>query len=137
MDYVERAQELGLTEKEHKFAHAYVETFNLVESAKRAGYANSGNLRSMAYELSRKPHVRQYIKELKNEILEDEVASAKQTLNFLTKVMNNEFESIHSNRSFLPKDRIACAELLGKYHALFTEKVETNNNVNILVDIEE
>lgn len=137
MDYVGRAKELQLTEKEIDFSHAYIETFNVTESAKRAGYVDGGNLRSIGAKVLRKPNVKQYIKELRNEILEDDVASAKQTLNFLTKVMNNEFESIHSNRPFLPKDRIACAELLGKYHALFTEKVETNNKVNILVDIED
>jgi hypothetical protein len=35
------------------------------------------------------------------------------------------------------QDRIACAELLGKRYALFTEKIETSNEVVINVEIEE
>lgn len=137
MDYAERAAELNLSEKELIFSHTYIETFNGSQSAKRAGFADDGNLKSYAFKLLRKPNVKQYIKELKNELLQDDVASSKETLRFLTKVMNNEYEEVHSTRPFLPKDRIACAELLGKYHALFVDKVETSNSVNILVDIEE
>ena len=35
------------------------------------------------------------------------------------------------------KDRIKALELLGKKHAMFTEKVETKQEFNFVIDIED
>ena len=63
------------------------------------------------------------------------IATQDEVLEFLTDVMRNNYEKAKSNRPFIARDRIACAELLGKRYALLTEKIETTQEVVINVDI--
>ena len=136
MNFVERAEALGLTDKEIKFCMEYIETFNASESVRRAGF-DVKYPRTKATDLLKKPRIKQFLAEIKQELFTEDVMTATELLTFLSKVVNNKYDEVHSNRSFLPKDRIACAEMLGKYHELFVDRVEQTNEVNIVVDIED
>ena len=130
--------EFGLNLKERAFADYYIETLNGTEAVKLAGYdVKTNTARAKACQLKKDPRIQAYITHVMDAKCNDRIASQDEVLEFLTCVMRNEYDAVRSNRPFLPKDRIVCAELLGKRYALFTEKVEMSNEVVINVAIEE
>lgn len=130
--------EFGLNHMEEAFADYYIETLNGTEAVLKAGYlVKSTTARAKACQLKKDPRIQAYIAHVMDSKCNDRIASQDEVLEFLTCVMRNEYDAVRSNRPFLPKDRIACAELLGKRYALFTEKVEMSNEVVINVAIEE
>lgn len=130
--------EFGLNAMEEAFADYYIETLNATESVKRAGFTvKDGSARAKGCALKKDPRIQAYIASIMDEKANDRIASQDEVLEFLTAVMRNDFDAVRATRPFLPKDRIACAELLGKRYALFTEKVEMTNEVVINVAIEE
>lgn len=130
--------EFGLNAMEQAFADYYIETLNATESVKRAGFTvKEGSARARGCALKKDPRIQAYIASVMDEKANDRIASQDEVLEFLTAVMRNDFDAVRATRPFLPKDRIACAELLGKRYALFTEKVEMSNEVVINVAIEE
>lgn len=130
--------EFGLNPKEQAFADYWIETLNGTEAVLKAGYdIKTNSARAKACQLKKDPRIQAYIAHVMDSKCNDRIAGQDEVLEFLTCVMRNEYDAVRSNRPFLPKDRIACAELLGKRYALFTEKVEMSNEVVINVAIEE
>lgn len=138
---------MKLTEKQKRFADYYIETGNATESARRAGYKGK-NLNNVASENLAKVGVKSYIDE-KLKILQDErTASAKEMLEFLTKSMRGELdeevvvvegtgdgtsEARTVKKQIGLRDRIKSAELLGKRYRLFTDKVEVDGVVPVMI----
>ncbi|WP_299267049.1 terminase small subunit [uncultured Leptotrichia sp.] len=138
---------MKLTEKQKRFADYYIETGNATESARRAGYKGK-NLNNVASENLAKVGVKSYIDE-KLKILQDErTASAKEVLEFLTKSMRGELdeevvvvegtgdgtsEARTVKKQIGLRDRIKSAELLGKRYRLFTDKVEVDGVVPVMI----
>ena len=72
------------------------------------------------------------------------IASAQEVAERLTRIARGEGEEevvTNSGMKVLKgtdvKDRIKALELLGKKHAMFTEKVETKQEFNFVIDIED
>jgi phage terminase small subunit len=109
-----------LSEKQKRFIDYYVETGNATEAAKRAGYRGNNLNRIGSENLSK---LDGYIKERMKELENERIATADEVLTYLTKVMRDE--------GLETKDRTKAAELLGKRHALFTEKIDGRIDNNI------
>lgn len=138
---------MKLTEKQKRFADYYIETGNATEFARRAGYKGK-NLNNVASENLAKVGVKSYIDE-KLKVLENErTASAKEVLEFLTKSMRGELdeeivvvegtgdgtsEARKIKKQIGLRERIKSAELLGKRYRLFTDKVEVEGVVPVMI----
>lgn len=118
-----------LTEKERIFADEYIKTTNATQSAIKAGYAeNSASVTGS--KMLRKPKVRQYIDAVMNERSKSTIATADEVLEYLTRVMCGE-EKDAFGLDVSVADRTKAAELLGKRHMLFTDKVKLDAEIEI------
>lgn len=125
-----------LTEKQKKFIDYYVETGNATEAARRAGYDAKTDraLESIGSENLRKLEV--YIKERMKPDEDKRIADANEVLQYLTAVMRGEVKDTFDFDTSV-RDRNKAAELLGKRHRLFVDKVEQESSgvVNITFGI--
>ncbi|GFN35804.1 terminase small subunit [Tepidimicrobium xylanilyticum] len=149
-------KERKLTVKQKKFADRYIEMGNATQSYIDAGY--SVTKRSVAEANARKLlgnySVKKYIEERMKELEDKQIAKAEEVLKHLTAAMRGEIEEEvvvvegigegESRAKVVKKqisvrDRIKAAELLGKRYALFTEKVDIEGNMGVVIvdDIEE
>lgn len=118
-----------LTEKERIFADEYIKTTNATQSAIKAGYAeNSASVTGS--KMLRKPKVRQYIDAVMNERSKNTIATADEVLEYLTRVVRGE-EKDAFGLDVSVADKTKAAELLGKRHMLFTNKVKLSAEVEI------
>lgn len=118
-----------LTEKERIFADEYIKTTNATQSAIKAGYAEK-SASSKGSQLLRKVKVRKYIDDVMEKRSKNTIATADEVLEYLTKVMNGE-EKDAFGLDVSIADRTKAAELLGKRHMLFTEKVKLDAEIEI------
>ena len=138
---------MKLTEKQKRFADYYIETGNMTESAIKAGYSKK-TARVIGQENLQKPAVKSYIDDKLRAMEDERTASAKEVLEFLTKSMRGELdeevvvvEGTGDGTSVARKikkqiglrERIKSAELLGKRYRLFTDKVEVDGVVPVMI----
>lgn len=150
-----------LTPKQERFANEYIKTLNVTQSAIKAGYSpNSAHVTGSR--LLRKDKVDEYIKSKKDEIMDDTILSAKELLYLLTQsaigdetetkevvikkssfeknpdtgrmnlVYNEHVETVEV--PIKPSDRLKARDLLGRYHSLFTDKVDVNMPLPVFID---
>ncbi|WP_105116345.1 terminase small subunit [Streptococcus suis] len=123
-----------LTLKQQRFADEYIICGNATEAAVKAGYAKR-SAQQVGSENLLKPVIKSYIDERLEELKSEKVADQQEVLEFLTSVMRGEkTEQTLCSIGELgqqvididvgAKDRIKAAELLGKRHRLWTDKVE-------------
>lgn len=118
-----------LTEKERIFADEYIKTTNATQSAIKAGYSEK-TASSKGSQLLRKVKVRQYIDEVMDKRSKNTIATADEVLQYLSRVMNGE-EKDAFGLDVSVADRTKAAELLGKRHMLFTDKVKLDAKIEI------
>ena len=118
-----------LTKKERIFADEYVKTTNGTQSAITAGYSEK-TARSKGSQLLTKINVRQYIDAVMNERSKDTIATADDVLEYLTRVVRGE-EKDAFGLDVSVADKTKAAELLGKRHMLFTNKVKLDAEIKI------
>lgn len=118
-----------LTEKERIFADEYIKTTNATQSAIKAGYAEK-SASSKGSQLLRKVKVRKYIDGVMEKRSKNTIATADEVLEYLTKVMNGEEKDAFGLDASIA-DRTKAAELLGKRHMLFTDKVKIDAEIEI------
>ncbi|NQP34728.1 terminase small subunit [Streptococcus suis] len=123
-----------LTLKQQRFADEYIICGNATEAAIKAGYAPKAAYQTGAENL-RKPQIKSYIDERLEDLKSEKVADQQEVLEYLTSVMRGEkTEQTLCSIGELgqqvididvgAKDRIKAAELLGKRHRLWTDKIE-------------
>ncbi|WP_144533536.1 terminase small subunit [Bacillus pumilus] len=134
---------MKLTEKQKRFADYYIERGNATEAARKAGYS-SKTAKSIGQENLTKPDIKSYIKERLNEKDAERIASQDEILEFLTAVMRGEkteqipvglgegAQQLEDKDPYL-KDRVKAAELLGKRHSMWTDKVDMVGNVGVRI----
>ena len=111
-----------LTVKQQKFCDEYIRSGNATEAALKAGY-RSRTAYSIGNENLKKPELKKYIEEKIKEIESAKLATAKETLEYLTSVMRGEqtetvvtAKGLYKNVEVSAKDRITAAkELLKRY----------------------
>lgn len=118
-----------LTKKERIFADEYVKTTNGTQSAITAGYSEK-TARSKGSQLLTKVNVRQYIGAIMDERSKSTIATADEVLEYLTRVVRGE-EKDAFGLDVSVADKTKAAELLGKRHMLFTDKVKLSAEVEI------
>ena len=138
---------MKLTEKQKRFADYYIETGNITEAAIKAGYSKK-TARVIGQENLLKPAIKGYIDEKMEAMQDERTASAKEVLEFLTKSMRGEIkeevvvvegtgdgtsEARTVKKQIGLRDRIKSAELLGKRYRLFTDKVEVDGVVPVMI----
>ena len=116
-----------LTQKQQKFIDYYVETGNATEAARRAGYKQPQVQGSQNLE-----KLRDFIDERLKPDEDKRIADANEVLQYLTAVMRGEVKDTFDFDTSV-RDRNKAAELLGKRHRLFVDKVEqeSTGDVNI------
>lgn len=118
-----------LTEKQKRFIDYYVETANATESAKRAGYSFKTAKNIGAENLTK---LNYFIQERLEQLDNNRIASQKEVLQYLTKVMRGEEKDQFGLDASL-QDRTKCAELLGKRYGTFKEKVDVTGNIPVVI----
>lgn len=109
-----------LTPKQKAFADYFIETGNQTDAARRAGYKQPHVQGNQNLE---KLSVKQYIDERMKKIESKRIASGDEVLQYLTAVMRGEIKDQFDLDASI-QDRTKAAELLGKRHRLFTDKIE-------------
>lgn len=139
-----------LTAKQKRFCDEYLIDLNATQAAIRAGYSEK-NARNIASENLAKPNVKKYIEERMATKDAELIADQNEVLEYLTAVMRGKsysevvvVEGVGDGRSRArtmekcpdEKERLRAAELLGKAHCIFTEKVEqsVDMDLNIVID---
>ena len=117
------------TKKERIFADEYVTTTNGTQSAITAGYS-AKPASVTASKTLKNPTVRHYRHGIMNERSKNTIATADEVLQYLTRVMNGE-EKDAFGLDVSVNDRTKAAELLGKRHMLFTDKVKLDAEIEI------
>lgn len=140
-----------LTEKQKRFIDYYIETGNATEAARRAGYSEKTAKQIGSENLTKLDF---FIKEGLKELEDKRIAKVEEVLKHLTAAMRGEIEeevvvvegigegasrAKIVKKQISAKERIKAAELLGKRYALFTEKVDIEGNMGVVIvdDIEE
>lgn len=128
-----------MTEKQQKFADEYIICLNATQAYKKA-YPNIKKdevARANGSRLLANANVKAYIDERMEQLKSERVADQQEVLSYLTSVMRGETQeqtlcSIGELGQQVididvgAKDRIKAAELLGKRHRLWTDKVEAD-----------
>lgn len=150
-----------LNPRQEKFVHEYIKTLNVTQSAIKAGYSPQ-SAHVQGSRLLKNEKVSKYIKEQKEEYMDESVLTAKELLHILTNaatgdetetkevvVKQGEFvENPDTGRKMLvyseriemvelpikTSDRLKARDLLGKYHKIFTDKMDINSPVPVFIN---
>lgn len=137
-----------MTKKEKMFVDAYVNDVkrNQTAAAIAAGYSEK-TAPQAASRLMKKDEIKQAIDERLKELHEQNTAQANEVIEFLTAVMRGEnvdnipifvgdgFQELTEGKP-PAKDRLRAAEMLGKYYALFTEKLNVDGDMDYSIKID-
>ena len=135
---------MKLNTRQKAFCEYYVACGNATESAIKAGYKEK-YAGVNADKLLKNTNVSKYIKKIMEEHANNRIAKAEEILEFLTATLRGEVteevvvggfgksatEKISKNVDL--KDRLKAAELLGKRYRLFTDKVEVEGVVPVMI----
>lgn len=111
-----------LTAKQARFVNEYIRTLNVTQSAVKAGYS-SNSAHVTGSRLLRNEKVKDYIQSKKDEIIDDTILTAKETLHLLTKsAVGDETET----KEFVVKKSSFERNLdTGRMNLVYNEHVET------------
>lgn len=125
-----------MTLKQQRFADEYIISGNATDAAIKAGYAKR-SAGQIGEQNLKKLEIKKYIDERLAQLASEKIATQEEVLTYLTSVMRGETQeqtliSIGELGQTITdidvgaKDRIKAAELLGKRHRLWTDKVEAD-----------
>lgn len=145
-----------LTPKQERFCLEYVKVGFVGQAYINAGYKAKDKVIAEANgrRLLEKEYIKNRIDELMNEMKSNEIADVQEVLKYLTRGMRGQLteevvltvgvgdglsEVQKIDKTISIKDSNKCAELLGKRYRLFTDKVEVEGAVPIVIvdDIDE
>jgi phage terminase small subunit len=120
-----------LTPKQKAFCEYYLETGNQTEAAIKAGYSKK-TARVIGQENLLKPAIKEYLEKRLAEIDAKRIANSNEVLEYLTRVMRGE-EKDQFGLDVSIQDRTKAAELLGKRYRLFSDKVQVEGIVPVMI----
>lgn len=137
---------MKLTAKQRRFIQEYLIDLNATQAAIRAGYSKN-SARQVGTENLSKPSIKQAIDERLKQIDEEKTADAKEIREFWTRVMrgdeketvlryDSEGHQVETEISVSMKDRIRASELMGKSFAMFTDKVDSNIDMDLHIEVD-
>lgn len=130
---------MAMTQAQQAFADEYLKDLNGTRAYKVAypRVKKDSVASAAATRLLGNVKVKTYIDEQLEKLHNERSADAKEIIEYLTSVMRGEeTETVTTAKGLFDgvevsaKDRIKAAELLGKRHSLFTDKVNVNANIN-------
>ena len=139
-----------MKDRQRRFADEYLIDLNAEAAAVRAGYSPR-YARGKAYKLVAKSGIKEYRENRMAEKESELIADQNEVLRYLTAVMRGEstseeiiVEGIGDGRSKArklektpsEKDRLKAAELIGKRYGLFTDKIETDVDMDLNITID-
>ena len=134
---------VALTGKRERFCIEYSKTGNAKLAYIKAGYKckNENVAKSLGSRMLSKDDVKQRLKELSDEVKNDNIASIQEIQEFWTKVLRNEeVEEVvgvaeggpfRLSKNCNIKDRIKAAELLGRVNGIFIDNVNVTGTVPV------
>lgn len=138
---------MALTAKQQRFCDEYLVDLNATQAAIRAGYSKR-SAGVIAVENLKKPNIKAYIEKRMDEKEKALIADQDEVLKYLTEVLRGQSKSeeivIENIGDFTSeartmkkapseKDRLKAAELLGKRYGLYTDKVNLNDAVPVVI----
>lgn len=139
-----------LTAKQRRFCDEYLIDLNATQAAIRAGYSEK-TAKQIAQQNLTKLDLKKYIEKRMEEKEKDLIADQDEVLKYLTSVMRGESKSsivvVESTGDFMStaremqkapdeKERLKAAELLGKRYGLYTDKVETEVDMELSITVD-
>ena len=139
-----------LTAKQQRFCDEYLVDLNATQAAIRAGYSKK-TASVIGIEKLRKPNISEYIEKRMAEKEAELIADQDEVLKYLTSVLRGESQSTEIvvegigdgcseartiEKKPSEKDRLKAAELLGKRYGLYTEKIETDVDMELNINID-
>lgn len=141
---------MAMTEKQKRFCDEYLISLNATQAAIKAGYSKK-YANTNASKLLRNTTIKEYIDIRMSEKEKELIADQNEILKYLTSVLRGKSTSeeivvegcgdgysearvITKNPS--EKEKLRAAELLGKRHGLYTDKVETDIDMNLNISID-
>lgn len=139
-----------MTAKQKRFCDEYLIDLNATQAAIRSGYSQK-TATAIGLENLTKPAIKEYIKKRMDEKESELIADQDEVLRYFTAVMRGktlseivvventgDFKSKATKIQKAPdeKERLDAAKQLGKRYGLFTDRIETDvdMNLNITVD---
>ncbi len=136
-----------VTEKQKRFCDEYLKDLNATQAAVRAGYSPK-TAKQIGQRMLTFVDLKSYIDDQLELLHNQKTADAQEILEYLTSVMRGE----HTEQTLQlvgdgvqkitdidvsEKERMKAAEMLGKYHALWTERTQVEGvaQVQIIDDI--
>lgn len=131
-----------VTPKQEKFCVEYLVDLNATQAAIRAGYSGR-TAHSQGPRLLENVEVQNRIQELRKKAFNETIATAEEVEAMLSKAMRGELDEevvvVESSlgiskakkvrKQISAKDRIKAAELMGKRHQLFTDKLQVTGEL--------
>lgn len=130
--------------RQKRFCDEYLIDCNATQAAIRAGYSKK-TARQIGDRLLSNVDIRAYIDEQLERIHDERTADAKEVLEYLTSVMRGEHteetlklvgEGVQekTNIEVSEKDRLKAAELIGKTHGMFNDKLNVTGSIPVIID---
>ena len=138
---------MNLNARQKAFCEFYVVSGNATDAAIKAGYSES-YAKDRIHTLMKNVGISRYIDELMRKLESKRIATAEEVLQNLTAMMRGEIQEevvvvegegdgVSSARiikkQVSAKERIKAAELLGKRHALFTDKTKLEGTLPVMI----
>lgn len=138
-----------LTAKQQRFCDEYLIDLNATQAAIRAGYSKK-TAYSIGQENLNKPEIKECIEKRMAEMEAKLVADSKEVMRYLTSVLRGQSQSEIvviegtgegcSDARLMMKapdenQRLKAAELLGKAHMIFTEKVQQDIDMDFNITV--
>lgn len=133
----------NLTPKQQRFCDEYLIDMNATQAAIRAGYSKN-TATAQGARLLTKVNVKAYIDEEIARIYSENIADATEVMEYLTSVLRGYSEAhvlarddVGAERVITKppdeKERLKAAELIGKRYSLFTDKVDVDGAVPVVI----
>jgi len=132
-----------LTPKQQNFIDFYIELGNGTEAAIKAGYS-AKTARTIAADNLAKPYIREAVDARLAELQSARIADQREILEYLTSIIRGEqteqvLQGTGGGAQKISKmavnaaNRVRAAELLGKRHALWTDKQQIEGTVPVTI----
>lgn len=140
-----------MTKKMKRFCDEYLIDLNATQAAIRAGYSKK-TAYSIASEYLNKPEIKEYVEARMKEKEKALIADQDEILRYLTAVVRGqssseivvvegigmgESQAVKVNKAPDEKERLKAAELIGKRYGLFTDKVNLDGVVPVVISGED
>ena len=109
-----------MTYKQELFIQEYIKTSNATSSAIKAGYSKK-TARAIGQENLTKPYIKKRIEELSQKIANNNIMTAKERQEYLTKLINSDDVKV--------SDKLKALDILNKMTGEYTQKVEVNGEI--------